>query len=156
MPNYWRGKTLESRGMLHREIKKWKIWKSRYGLENKIGSMCPMRIAELKERRETMANVFPEFEESMCLQNKEAYQILNKINKSKSEEYPPKKFLKAEKKGRLSQRIELDWQYIHSSSAVTDARKIMSSKSWGTNNLEFSMQLNYYLIEKGNIHWRIH
>jgi len=68
-----------------------------------------MRIAELKERmRETMANVFPEFKKSMRLQNKEAYPILNKINKSKSEDYPPQKFLKAEKKGRLSQRIELD------------------------------------------------
>ena len=33
-----------------------------------------------------MANNFPEFEKSMSLQNKKAYQILSKRNRSKSEE----------------------------------------------------------------------
>lgn len=58
--------------------------------------------------RETMANNFPEFKKSMHLQNKEAYQILNKVSKSKPGEHPPPRFLKAERKGRLSQINEVD------------------------------------------------
>lgn len=56
-----------------------------------------------------MANNFPEFKKSMSLQNKDAYQILNKINKSKSEEHThtythTKSQRKAERKGILPQR----------------------------------------------------
>lgn len=50
-----------------------------------------MYLIRIVEWKEMMANNFTEFQKSVSLQNKEAYQILNKINKSKSEEHQKRK-----------------------------------------------------------------
>lgn len=45
-----------------------------------------MYLIRIVEWNETVPNNFPEFKKNMSLQNKEAYQILNKRNKRSSKE----------------------------------------------------------------------